>query len=170
MVVAPVRFETIARAMNVELAIVEAWAKEEGFPVAGVGVALLAEVQKWRSGAIALPETHGQPEVISGCPSGETSGPESPVVDDDSAGHPEGVQWVTIRVPLLMSGATLPGINPVQSLRIRGRERHIRDVWGKLIHGCRAEHVRLSDGKAVVGSSETLKYIFERIADAADQG
>ena len=158
---APVRFETIAKSMGVSVSHVEELAKKEGFPSAGKGVAVLAEV-------VAFAQSLTRPESDITLQTKAVKEPD-PVEIPAAAAQAEGVRWVTIRVPVLPSGAVLPGPNPVHSLRIRSSEHHIRDAWGKMLHGCREEKVRLRSGMPVVNNSESLKYLFELIADALSQ-
>lgn len=150
----PVRFETIEKALKLDPGTVEKWSAEAGFPLAGAGVAVVADVFAWRKGK-------DSPEFPPAATLGSVTPPaETPEQAETS------IVWVTIRVPLLVTGATLPGSNPVQALRIASSERHIKDTWGKVLHGCRAGSVRMKSGRVVKTSADSLKFLFEQICDA----
>lgn len=158
----PVRFETLDKDLKLAIGTVEAWSKEPGFPLAGSGVALQDAVVEWRK---ALePDTAEitlQPPLPFDPPS-EKPASEKPA-DSERDGD---VVWITIRVPIAITGPTLPGSNPVQAMRIASSERHIKDTWGKVLHGCRAGKARLMSGRQVQTSSDSLKFVFEQICDA----
>lgn len=158
----PVRFETLDKSLQVPSGTVENWSKEPGFPLAGVGVALRDEVVKWQkskdpSSAEVAPES--PPEIAGTLFSNPPEKTSKVEIEGD-------VMWVTIRVPIVIDGPTLPGSNPVQALRIASSERHIKDTWGKVLHGCRAGKSKLMSSRDVRTSADSLKYVFEQICDA----
>jgi hypothetical protein len=136
---------------------VAGWSKEPGFPLAGAGVALADAVIEWRKSQ--------EPKVAEAI--AEALQPSEPPAEKSNAAEVvDDVLWVTIRVPIAIDGPTLPGSNPVQALRIASSERHIKDTWGKMLHGCRADKSKLKSGRPVQTSADSLKYVFEQICDA----
>lgn len=153
----PVRFETIDAALKVDPGTVETWSKEAGFPVSGTGVACVEAVIAWRS-SLVFPDGPAESEVKPAAISSLNEESADPVLDD--------IVWVTIRVPVARSAPALAGSNPVPTFRINQAERHLRVVWGKLLHGCRGSHVQMRSGRHVESIASSVKYVLEQIESA----
>lgn len=157
---APVRFETVAKRLQVDVAVVLRWSQLEGFPAAGDGVADPDAVDQW-----ALDGNHWAalvdspaPELAAAGSAPEPSAP-APELDADS-----GIAWVTIRVPVKIDAPRLPGSNPYQTIRLKSSEHHIRRAMGQLHHGCRESHQQMGTGELVDKISQSCKWIFEQVA------
>lgn len=161
----PLRFETLNRKFNFEAGTIENLSQQSGFPLAGDGVARFEDVQAWidkatspesaAEEAAASQESNSEPVVLP-----ETVA-ES-VVCEDAPG--DAVEYLVIRVPICRSGPSLPGTNPLRTMRLASSERHIRDAWGKILHGCRIGDVRMANGKPVKTVADSLKFLLERVA------
>jgi hypothetical protein len=156
----PVRFQTIEKALNLDSGSVERLSKEPGFPLEqGVGVAVLESVAAWLEN-----RSRQDLDSTTGIDS-ELSAGVSPPVQAEECEQDE-IVWVTIRVPIARSAPALPGLNPVPTFRINGNERHLRCVWGQLLHGCRNSHVQMRSGKHVESVASSVKYLLELIDTA----
>lgn len=165
---APVRFETIAKKMDVSLETVREWSGQPGFPSAGEGVADLAAVQEWRSGVV--PSEPDVDSLFSAGDQSESSDPDPSVelsFANGVAEQPAEVQWVTIRVPVLMEAAKVP-TNQL-AIRINSSEQHIRSVIGKVHHGARSAHVTLKSGQHCDKLAQSIKWVFEQISSELEK-
>ena len=174
----PLRFETLNRKFNFEAGTIEKMSQTEGFPLAGEGVARFEEVQAWLEKTTS-PEAGAGDLFAAANPSAEVTSTE---VASDPVGLPESaaavvtveddpngvVEYMTIRVPICRNGPSLPGTNPVQTMRLASHERHIRDAWGKFLHGCRLSGVTMASGKPVKTVADSLKFLLERVAIEID--
>lgn len=150
-----VRFETVAKRLNVPVDQVVEWSKQDGFPFAGDGVADPDKVLEWQKSLAA-------PAVV------ETELPASVVADPVPAAEIEGdILWVTIRVPVKLASSGLVGSNPYHSLRINHHETHIRKTMGQVHHGCMFTHQQMISGGHVDKVSQSMKWLFEQISIAA---
>jgi uncharacterized protein (DUF736 family) len=154
----PLRFETLDKNLGLEKGTVESWSKQPGFPAAGAGVALQDAVFAWQKSLLAgadevavVPNTEAAPVVASAELSEELE---------------SGVKWLTIRIPVKLNAPAVPGTNPVPTFRLSSSERHIRDAWGAVHHGCRDTHQQMLSGSHVDKVSHTLKYILELVSVA----
>ena len=150
----PVRFSTIEKTLNLSEGDMEKMVAA-GCPTAGNGVAYLDHVQEWivkqQSGPGPDPEATAAP---------------APAAIKAEVAEEDGVEWVTIRVPIMRKAPVIPGTNPALSFRISSSERHIRTAWSALHHGCRQSHVTLRSGNHVDKVSHSLKFILEQLAAA----
>ncbi len=169
---APVRFETIAKKMDVALETVREWSGQPGFPAAGDGVADLAAVQEWRN-KVANPEQDVDSLFSGPCDTGQPGEPvfhQFPHQQENSIGgieQPADVQWVTIRVPVLMDAAKVPTNH--LAVRINASEQHIRSAIGKVHHGAKSAHVTLKSGQHCDKLAQSLKWVFEQIAKEVEK-
>lgn len=154
----PLRFETLDKNLGLEKGTVEGWSKQPGFPAAGAGVALQDAVVAWQKSLLAgtddvavVPDAEAAPVVASA---------------ELSAESESGVKWLTIRIPVKLNAPAVPGTNPVPTFRLSSSERHIRDAWGAVHHGCRDTHQQMLSGSHVDKVSHTLKYILELVSVA----
>lgn len=159
----PVRFETIEKRRGLEKGSLERFAAMEGFPLAGVGVAVEEDVVAWL-------QLHQQP---AGSDQQEQESVESAgesVVDQALLSPPEkdanGVEWITIRIPVVRTAPAAPGSNPAPSFRISGKEFHLRKAWGAMHRGCQHAHSQLRNGNHVDRMSNSLKFLLEQVAVA----
>lgn len=155
---APVRFETLDRQMKLAPGTVAAWAAAPGFPLAGVGVALLDAVIEWRRSVdgtgspVQSPVAAEQPVQL---PAVEV---EPPAGDD--------IEYITIRIPIKRGGDVLSGAHPIPTFRISHKERHLREAFSAVFYGCRDSHKQLRSGQHVDKRGHSLKYILEAVAAA----
>ena len=153
----PLRFETLDKNLGLEKGTVEGWSKQPGFPAAGAGVALQDAVVAWQKSLLAgadevvVPAVEAAPAVASAELSTESE---------------SGVKWLTIRIPVKLNAPAIPGMNPVPTFRLSSSERHIRDAWSAVHHGCRDTHQQMLSGSHVDKVSHTLKYILELVSVA----
>lgn len=158
----PVRFETIEKRRGLEKGSLERYAAMEGFPLAGVGVAVEEDVVAWL-------QLHQQPSGPADAvqESAEDAGQS---VDPALVSPPEvdanGVEWITIRIPVVRTAPAAPGSNPAPSFRISGREYHLRRAWGAMHRGCQHAHSQLRNGNHVDRMSNSLKFLLEQVAVA----
>ena len=154
----PLRFETLDKNLGLEKGTVEGWSKQPGFPAAGAGVALQDAVVAWQKSLLAGTDEVAvvpDPEVVPVVASAELS-----------AESEAGVKWLTIKIPVKLNAPAVPGTNPVPTFRLSSSERHIRDAWGAVHHGCRDTHQQMLSGSHVDKVSHTLKYILELVSVA----
>ena len=154
----PLRFETLDKNLGLEKGTVEGWSKQPGFPAAGAGVALQDAVVAWQKSLLAgsdeaavVPDAEVAPVVASA---------------ELSAESEAGVKWLTIKIPVKMNAPAISGMNPVPTFRLSSSERHIRDAWSAVHHGCRDTHQQMLSGSHVDKVSHTLKYILELVSVA----
>lgn len=175
----PVLLATIARNLGVEVEAVEEWSKLEGFPLAGDGVARLDEVKVWLSenGVLGTGEAAEQvpPEAAVESPVDDSQADES---SDELSIHPvdledanevvseneSGVEWVTIRVPVVKGSSRRLAARLRHTFSLRSRDLHIREGYGCLIDGCQKAQVRLSDNTAVDNASAAFRYLGELLS------
>lgn len=154
----PLRFETLDKNLGLEKGTVECWSKQPGFPAAGAGVALQNAVVAWQKSLLS-----GADEVAV-VPDAEAA---AVVASADLPAESEaGVKWLTIRIPVRLNAPAVPGTNPVPTFRLSSSERHIRDAWGAVHHGCRDTHQQMLSGSHVDKVSHTLKFILELVSVA----
>lgn len=174
--VAPVRFETVAKWLNISAEVVHRWSTIDGFPAAGEGVADPDVVDKW-----ALDGGHYQalmdapPEDGPGLFSDSAPGsagcitssapPAAPAaVASAVASSVAGVTWLTIRVPVKLDGPRMSSASPYQTMRLKSCENHIRLAMGQLHAGCRESHQQMGTGELVDKISQSCKWLFEQLA------
>jgi uncharacterized protein (DUF736 family) len=156
----PLRFETLDKNLGLEKGTVESWSKQPGFPAAGAGVALQDAVVAWQKSLLA--GTNDSVAVVSDGPApAEVAHVVATEVTEES-----GVKWLTIRIPVKLNAPAVPGTNPVPTFRLSSSERHIRDAWGAVHHGCRDTHQQMLSGSHVDKVSHTLKYMLELVSVA----
>lgn len=167
----PVRFETIEKRRGLEKGSLERFAAMEGFPLAGVGVAVEEDVVAWL-------QLHQQPagsdqqvqDFVDRMVDGEKFEDAGQSVDPALVSPPEkdanGVEWITIRIPVVRTAPAAPGSNPAPSFRISGREYHLRRAWGAMHRGCQHAHSQLRNGNHVDRMSNSLKFLLEQVAVA----
>lgn len=156
----PIRFETIEKKNGLEFGTLERLSAEAGFPVAGAGVAIEADVLLWLKTRAELPA-----DTSSASPEAAVK-PEDPELPPVQVEEVAGVVWLVIRVPVLVDAPAVPGANPAPSFRISHREQHLKKAWGAIHHGCRAVNAEMRGGSKVTRVSHSLKYLLERVADA----
>jgi hypothetical protein len=163
----PLRFETLNRKLNFEAGTIEKLSLNDGFPLAGDGVARFEDVQAWIEKTTS---PDGTAEETSAASKAASESVAEPVVASGDAGDVAGesVECVVIRIPVSRKGSSLPGTNPVQTMRLASSERHIRDAWGKVLHGCRLANVTMANGKPVKTVADCLKYVLEQVAIEID--
>ena len=154
----PLRFETLDKNLGLEKGTVESWSKQPGFPAAGAGVALQDAVVAWQKSLLA-----GADDSAAVVSAGPAPAEVAPVVSAEVA-EESGVKWLTIRIPVKLNAPAVPGTNPVPTFRLSSSERHIRDAWGAVHHGCRDTHQQMLSGSHVDKVSHTLKYILELVS------
>jgi len=161
----PLRFETLDRQLKLESGTVERLSKSAGFPLAGDGVARLDDVQKWLDKTTS-PEKSAEETVAASVVVLDPVVAADPVAASVGVATEvnEGVECVVIRIPICRKGPSLPGSNPVQTMRLASSERHIRDAWGKVLHGCRLAGVKMASGKSVKTVADSLKYVIEQVS------
>ncbi len=163
----PLRFETIEKRLNLAAGTLQKLSESgPDFPVAGVGVAVEADVVAWLQlhGHLTVEQKLGS--VLNGSVEFADSGSSSPevssVVEEDVAG----VTWITVRIPVVKTAPAAPGSNPAPSFRISGREYHLRKAWGAMHAGCKRAHSQLRNGNHVDRMSNSLKFLLEQVAIA----
>ena len=156
----PIRFETIEKKNGLESGTLERLSAEAGFPVAGAGVAIEADVLLW------LKNRQGLMPESSSTGSGAESNPLDPELPPVEVEEVAGVVWLVIRVPVLMDAPAVPGANPAPSFRISHREQHLKKAWGAIHHGCRAVKAEMRGGSKVARVSHSLKFLLEQVAIA----
>ena len=165
----PLRFETIEKRLNLDAGTLQKLSVSgSDFPLAGVGVAVEADVVAWLQlhGHLTVERELGN--ALNGStefadPDISSAGPEvSSVVEEDASG----VTWITVRIPVVKTAPAAPGSNPAPSFRISGREYHLRKAWGAMHAGCKGAHSQLRNGNHVDRMSNSLKFLLEQVAIA----
>jgi len=153
---APVRFETLDRQLKLEAGTVASWATQPGFPLAGAGVAVMDSVVAWRK---AIDNPAAIPE-----PAASVETPESAAEIIESAA--DGVEYITIRIPIKRNSPIISGAHPIPTFRISNSERHLREALSAVFYGCRESHQQMRNGQHVDKRGHSLKFLLEAIAGA----
>lgn len=169
----PLRFETIEKRLNLDSGTLQKLSVSgPDFPLAGVGVAVEADVVAWLQlhGHITSEQRIEAAENVldqafESLKSAVESAGDTPAVDVSSE-DASGVTWITVRIPVVKTAPAAPGSNPAPSFRISGREYHLRKAWGAMHAGCKGVHSQLRNGNHVDRMSNSLKFLLEQVAIA----
>ena len=160
----PLRFETIEKRLNLDAGTLQKLSVSgPDFPLAGVGVAIEADIVAWLQlhGHIVV-EQKAEAVNLTGADASSTTPEVAEVFPEDASG----VVWITVRIPVVKTAPAAPGSNPAPSFRISGREYHLRKAWGAMHAGCKGAHSQLRNGNHVDRMSNSLKFLLEQVAIA----